>query len=237
MKSLAGESKLEIKEGNVAVKRPGNAPLPKLEAKPQHHPKKSTIHAHDGGALVVFREVPAEQSWMQVKEHLKKLLPNKATVWFASEINDKQECFVAASPFDGDLAWFKDCELEVGGKKLKCEVCYDDLLQKVVKMLPKHTKDKRDHNAKKRQKERNKPIVVGNQHFVTIGALRGKVKEILSSRSDGEKLKPDGTDFKLIKALMEFHPKGAEKRAAEAKPAEAKPAASSADAKPAEAKQ
>jgi len=37
------------------------------------------------------------------------------------------------------------------------------------------------------------------------------VKEILNSRSDGEALKPDGSDFKLIKAILDFHPKGAEK--------------------------
>merc|ERR1719336_1111326 len=83
------ESKLELKEGNVAVRRPGNAPLPKYEAKPQHHQKKSALHAHDGGALVVFSDVPAEQSWMQVKEKLKEKLPNKATVWYASEVNEK----------------------------------------------------------------------------------------------------------------------------------------------------
>merc|ERR1711862_593355 len=34
----------------------------------------------------------------------------------------------------------------------------------------------------------------------------------LNSRSDGEALKTDGSDFKLIKALLDFHPKGEEKR-------------------------
>merc|ERR1711920_1100690 len=65
--------------------------------------------------------------------------------------------------------------------------------------------------SRKRQKERNKPIVVGTQKFLNVGALRGRVKEILNSRSDGEHLKPDGSDFKLIKALLEHHPKGAQK--------------------------
>merc|ERR1711879_791403 len=62
-----------------------------------------------------------------------------------------------------------------------------------------------------RQKERNRPILLGTQRFVGVPALRGRVKEILNSRSDGEQLKPDGSDFKLIKGLLEFHPKGAEK--------------------------
>merc|ERR1712232_1258950 len=85
------------------------------------------------------------------------------------------------------------------------------LLQQTLKTLPKHIRDKRDKESRKRQKERNRPIVVGSQKFVNVGALRGKVKEILNSRSDGEALKPEGTDFKLIKALLEFHPKGATK--------------------------
>jgi len=85
------------------------------------------------------------------------------------------------------------------------------LLQQTLKTLPKHIRDKRDKESRKRQKERNRPIVVGSQKFVNVGALRGKVKEILNSRSDGESLKPEGTDYKLVMALLEFHPRGKEK--------------------------
>ena len=38
-------------------------------------------------------------------------------------------------------------------------------------------------------------------------------QEILNSRSDNEQLKPDGSDFKLIKSLLEFHPSGPGKSA------------------------
>merc|ERR1712194_57212 len=141
------------------------------------------------------------------------MLPGKATVWFASEVNDKGQCFIVCSPWDGDLDFLtdKDFALEVGGAKLKAEVCYNEALQQTLKTLPKHVRDKRDMESKKRAKERNRPIVVGNQRFLNVGALRGKVKEILNSRSDGEQLKKDGTDFKLITSLLTFHPKGAEK--------------------------
>jgi len=71
--------------------------------------------------------------------------------------------------------------------------------------------EKREKELKKRQKERNRPIMVGTQRFINVTALKGRVREILNARSDGESLKPDGTDFKLIKALLEYHPKGAEK--------------------------
>merc|ERR1711972_1180180 len=47
--------------------------------------------------------------------------------------------------------------------------------------------------------------------FLSVGALKGRVKEIINSRSDGESLKPEGSDFKLIKGLLGFHPKGEEK--------------------------
>merc|ERR1712014_239348 len=39
----------------------------------------------------------------------------------------------------------------------------------------------------------------------------GSSERNFESRSDGEHLKPDGSDFKLIKALLEHHPKGAQK--------------------------
>lgn len=207
------DSTLELKEDNSAVRRPGNAALPKLEVKPQHH-KKNSIHAHDGGMLLVVSGIPEEQSWKQVKEALHKKLPEKVQIWFVSEVQeDKNQCHVAISPFNGDLEFFQAVELEVGGAKLKVDIAYGDVLQKVAKTLPKHIRDKRDKECRKRQKERNRPIVVGSQKFVNVAALRGRVKEILNSRTDGELLKPEGTDFKLIRALLDYHPKGAEKSA------------------------
>jgi len=205
------DSTMEVKDEGAAVRRPGNAALPKLEAKPTHA-KKSTIHAHDGGVMAVLTKVPEEQSWMQIKEALKEKLPAKVALWFVSEVAaDKAQCFVATSPFDGDVAFFEELKLEIGGATLGSEVCYGELLQQALKLLPKHIRDKRERESRKRQKERNRPIALGTQKFLNTGALRGKVKEILNSRSDGELLKPEGTDYKLIKALLDYHPKGAEK--------------------------
>merc|ERR1712151_30683 len=100
---------------------------------------------------------------------------------------------------------------EVGGAKLTWEICQGDLLQQALKLLPKHIRERREKESRKRQKDRNRPIVVGSQKFLNVGALRGRVKEILNSRSDGEHLKAEGSDFKLIQALLEHHPKGAQK--------------------------
>merc|ERR1711907_908997 len=99
-------------------------------------------------------------------------------------------------------------ELEFGDVTLKVEVAQGDALQQALKVLPKHIRDKREKEGRKRQKERNRPIVIGSQRFVTVHALRSRVKEILNSRSDGEQLKVDGSDYKLIQALLSYHPKG-----------------------------
>jgi hypothetical protein len=204
-------SKLEVKEGGDALRRPGNHKLPALEAKPHNFQKKNSLHAHDGGFVVAFKNVPAEIGWQKIKESLKAALPKKAQLWFVSEVNDKGVCYLALAPFENDAQFFEDTTLELGGAKLKPEVCTAELLQQALKMLPKHIREKREKESRKRQKERNKPILVGTQKFLNIGALRGRVREIINSRSDGEQLKPDGSDFKLIKALLDHHPKGPEK--------------------------
>jgi hypothetical protein len=208
--SALKDSKLELKDEGAFVRRPGNAKLPPLEAKPTHA-KKHSLHAHDGGFLIVFKKVPAEQSWVQVKEKLKENMPQKSQLWFVSEVNDNGQCFIAAAPFENDGQFFEDLVLDVGGANLKAEVCNAEMLQQALKLLPKHIRERREKESRKRQKERNRPILIGTQRFVNVGALRGRVKEILNSRSDGEHLKPDGSDFKLIKALLEHHPKGEEK--------------------------
>jgi len=204
------DSKIEVREDGAAIRRPSKAPLPTLEAKPAHQ-KKSTIHAHDGGVLAVFKNIPEEQSWVQVKEKLKEKLPPKAQLWYVSQVSEKNQCIVSASPFDGDVQFFDELIIDVGGAKVKSEVCYAELLQQALKALPKHIRDKRERESRRLQKERNRPIAVGTQRFNNVAVLRGRVKEILSARSDGEHLKPEGTDFNLIKALLEYHPKGPEK--------------------------
>ncbi|CAE7393948.1 La [Symbiodinium sp. CCMP2456] len=209
------ESKIElnVNEGTAAVRRPGNAALPKLEARPSHPQKKNSIHAHDGGVVAIFRNVPEEQQWTQVKAAVQEKLPAKVNLWHVSQVNDKNECTLACAPFDGDVPFFESLQIGLAGASLKCEVCFADVLQKALKDMPKHIRDKRERESRKRQKERNRPIKLGTCHFNNVAMLRGRVKEILNSRSDGEQLKPDGSDFKLIKSLLEFHPSGAGKSA------------------------
>lgn len=120
-------------------------------------------------------------------------------------------CFFSTAPFNGDATFFEELVLELGGVKCKCEIAQGEILQQSLKLLPKHIRDKREKEARKRQKERNRPIVIGSTRFLNVAALRGRVKEILNSRSDGEQLKPGGSDYKLIESLLAYHPKGIEK--------------------------
>eukprot|EP00930_Biecheleria_cincta_P054221 TRINITY_DN401_c0_g1_i1.p1 TRINITY_DN401_c0_g1~~TRINITY_DN401_c0_g1_i1.p1 ORF type:complete len:455 (+),score=137.89 TRINITY_DN401_c0_g1_i1:55-1365(+) len=201
------ESKIEINATGDKLRRPGGAPLPKLEARPSHQ-KKSSIHVHDGGVVAIFKSVPAEQQWTHIKQAVQDKLPPKVNLWHVGKVDDKSECALACAPFDGDIAFFEELEIEVGGAKLKCETCFGESLQKVLKDMPKMIRDKRERESRKRQKERNRPIKLGTSHFNNVAMLRGRVKEILNARSDGEQLKPDGSDFKLIKSLLQFHPAG-----------------------------
>jgi len=208
--SALKESKIEINEAGDKLRRPGGAALPKLEARPTHQ-KKHSVHAHDGGAVAIFKNIPAEQQWTHVKQAVQEKLPQKVNLWHVSKVDDKGECVIVCAPFDGDIAFFEELEIEVGGAKLKCDICFGEALQKALKDIPKLIRDKRERESRKRQKERNRPIKLGTSHFNNVAMLRGRVKEILNARSDGEQLKPDGSDFKLIKSLLQFHPSGESK--------------------------
>merc|ERR1712224_374721 len=130
---------------------------------------------------------------------------------FASSVSEKNQCVLAVTPFEGDLAFLDKLEFDVGGMKLKTEICYGDLLQQSLKILPKNIRERREKQARARQKERQRPILLANQRFANVGAVRGRIKTILSSRSDGEKLNKEGSDYKLVHAVLMFHPRYEEK--------------------------
>lgn len=209
------ESTLEVRDppgGTPAVRRPQGKALPELQEKTsasQYQKKKP--HAHDGGVIVIVKDVPEEQTWMQVKDTLRAKLPDKVGILFASSVSDKNQCIIAVTPFDGDLQFLDGLALEVGGKTLKSEVCYGDILQQALKVLPKNVRERREKMARARQKERQKPIILADQRFPNVGAVRGRVKTILSSRSDGEELNRECSDYKLIEGLLKFHPRHTEK--------------------------
>merc|ERR1719335_375535 len=159
----------------------------------------------------MVKDVPEEQSWMQAKDTLRNKLPEKVAIMFASSVSDKNQCVLAVTPFEGDLQLLDGLELSVGGATLKTEICYGDTLQMALKLLPKNVRERRDKQARARQKERQRPIMLANQRFANVGAVRGRIKTILSSRSDGEVLNKEGSDYKLVHAVLSFHPRFKEK--------------------------
>jgi len=210
------DSPVEVKEQEgsaTCVRRPEGKKLPELQQRTgQQQYQKKKPHAHDGGVIVIVKDVPEEQTWMQVKDKLKTKLPEKVAIMFASSVSDKNQCVLAINPFEGDLQLLDGLELEdIGGVTLKTEVCYGDVLQQALKLLPKNVRERRDKQARARQKERQRPIVLANQRFANVGAVRGRIKTILSSRSDGEVLNKEGSDYKLVHAVLMFHPRYKEK--------------------------
>jgi len=205
----------EAKDGIVtAVRRPENMPLPKLQEKQGNSQfQKKKLHAHDGGCIVVVKDIPEEQKWTQVKDTLRSKLPEKVSIMFASAVSDKNQCVIAITPFDSDSQLLEGLALEFGGAKLKTEICYGDALQQALKLLPKNVRERREKMARQRQKERQRPIILANQKFPNVGAVRSKVKTILQSRSDGEQLNSEGGDYKLIHSILLYHPRATEKMA------------------------
>ena len=124
------ESKLEVREDKLAVRRPGNLTLPTLEEKAQPFRKKTSIHAHDGGIIAIFRTIPAEQSWMQLKEKLREKLPSNVGIWFASEVRatlcDTRQCSRRCHEHEsyaltlGRLAVVRALYLRTEPRKLAC---------------------------------------------------------------------------------------------------------------------
>merc|ERR1719335_1356395 len=159
----------------------------------------------------MVKDVPEEQSWMQAKDTLRTKLPEKVAIMFASSVSDKNQCVLAVAPFEGDSELLEGLELAVGGVTLKTEICYGDILQQALKLLPKNVRERREKQARARQKERQRPIVLANQRFANVGAVRGRIKTILSSRSDGEVLNKEGSDYKLVHVVLQFHPRFKEK--------------------------
>ena len=74
--------------------------------KAQPFRKKTSIHAHDGGIIAIFKATPAGQSWMQLKEKIREKLPSTVGNWFASEVSEGSS-FVAVALFEIDAAFFE----------------------------------------------------------------------------------------------------------------------------------
>merc|ERR1712224_483906 len=90
------DSPLEIKDAAGAatsLRRPENKKLPELQQRSGHqHYQKKKPHAHDGGVIIIVKDVPEEQNWMQIKDTIKGKLPGKVAIMFASSVSEKNQC-------------------------------------------------------------------------------------------------------------------------------------------------
>lgn len=103
---------------------------------------------------------------------------------------------------------------EVAPVAVKVELVHDTGVLK--KILDLHNSEAVQRRRKQdQQNRRNAPkmkIKICDGHvFDNMQKLKHRVREIQSTREDGEELNPQGQDFALIKALLKFHPRGDEK--------------------------
>ena len=179
--------------------------MPKNKSKPNY--------IHSGGVVVVIHEIPEESTWADVKAELTARLQEgaeEAKVWYVSHVNDKRACAVVTAPFPDDLAFYERLQLFVGGELLRCEIAYGEELRKALAQMPKNIRDKREKHARQAAKQRNRPIAIAGVRFTNIGDLRGRAKKILNSCGD-QPLDPSSPDFRLISALLAYHPRAPEK--------------------------
>jgi hypothetical protein len=179
--------------------------------------EKKKLTAHDGGVLIRFTELPEGLNYGPIKEALRSLLPDKGRVLFATNVTEKRSTNILLAPFDDDVELVEKLEVKVKVEDtehtLRFEICYGDVLREAVKDLPKHIVKRREALAKNRQKQRQKPVHLAGQKFANMQTLRGKVKEIIMSRKDGQELIEGSPDTLLVRAILAHHPRATEKLA------------------------
>jgi len=216
VEALVG-SHLETKTDDSASYVRRTTPLPTLVDRAQAKMEKKKATAHDGGVMMKIANVPEGMVWTTIRDALKEKVADKYAgsaknpVLFVSSVNDDRECFFCMDVFEGDVAYYQELELTAEEKKLETSVCYGNDLAKGLAKLPRHVVKKREQKAKDRRCARQKPILINEQKFQSVGALRGKLKEMLNNRKDEEVIPESSPDYALVKAVLAFHPRFEEK--------------------------
>jgi hypothetical protein len=184
--SALEESPLEAKTGEDGIFVRRTTTLPALDAsaaaskasrqKPDDAKKKET--AHLGGILLKFLEIPAELSWMPIKDAVRKLLPENARVSFATNVTEAHTCVMCISPFEGDLDLVSTMSVKVDDNEIKFEVCYGEVLRECIKELPKHIAKRRETLAKTRLKQKQKPVTLANQKFANLATCAPRLRRL-----------------------------------------------------------
>eukprot|EP00392_Amoebophrya_sp_AT5.2_P014667 g14828.t1 len=189
-----------------------------VEKKPGEAGKKEGANAGEGA------QAQAEASKVDKEDAGKRDLQGQERVVVAGVLG-----------FAGDLTYWKGVNTikveyrqqeenkQPAPVELPLEVVVEPgLLAQCVNLLPKEMCDRRQREARKFNPPASKStkIVIGKKgdpqlgfEFPHLMALKKQVKEIQTSRSDGERLDPKGRDFMLVSMLLQAHPRGAEKKA------------------------
>jgi len=168
-----------------------------------------------------------------VEDEKQGLLKQKVFIDFCSSIDENGVVYLSCCSFPDDMKYFEermvsedfavsktsqeedsatDAAKTKETRKFKVQICEGEQLEKAMRAMPQFVKEKRIRMSKKNKSAQQQAISIANLRFNNIQELKKKVKDIQSSRIDGEELKSNSTDYKLIMELLsKYHPTGDKK--------------------------
>eukprot|EP01066_Platyproteum_vivax_P007380 Platyproteum_vivax@DN2871_c0_g1_i1.p1 len=190
-------------------------PLPPLIQRKNNRQKKDP---HSNGIILLIKKVPAEVQCQKLKrtlqEQLKAAHPGtpESVVFWTSSVTDGGECVMLLKPFENDQDTLSNLELEVNNTKLTLLVPFGDVLQRCMKLVNKNVFNKHQRGTAPR-KQLPPAIVVplGDTKFKSTKEIQRFMHNVLQNTAAGTELGPTSANFKVARALIDFHPKAAQK--------------------------
>ncbi|CEM14172.1 unnamed protein product [Vitrella brassicaformis CCMP3155] len=222
LEALKG-SHLEIKDNETgcAVRRLTPLPtlVPRSERKQKNEPGNVRYSAHLGGVVLSIKDIPEEVSWNAVRDRLgDRVKPQGGKVEFATQVKtENSESVLLCSPFDGDVDFLDGLKIDLAGRECEAKVLYGDALKKGIKDIPPHLIKKREKAAMKRRQAQGQgkgggQISLAGQSFGSVNKLRNRLKGVIASHPDNKPMNKDSSDYKLVVALLDYHPRADEKK-------------------------
>lgn len=240
--AIKESSEVEGDKENNQVRRKDNKALPEFTGiRPGQKPRQQKNHnlnTASGGVVLEVKNIPESVEWGAIKGALREAMNNSE---FNKEVNGKKlnHCttkrdngiHLAVLPFADNIKYFKEeCstvtvqepedeenkDAERKSHVLKIEVHTGSVMEAIVKTFHQRCRDdlrKAQRNFTHQLAKNRKQMRLANQNFDTVQNIKKKVREILAARGNGEELKNGGSDFNLIKSILEYHPAAPKKMA------------------------
>jgi len=194
---------------NWMLKRSG--PLPELVAR-EKHTIKQKADPHRAGCIVKISGLPEEASWQSLKDTLSETLPVGAKISFVSTIKNGGECTFLAKSFADDKKFFSELSLDMNGSQVKCSLAEGPDASTFLASLPQLVRKNRERELQRsKRKALFREIYVAGTKFASVDHLRQCVREVIAKTGEGESIQQEAPAFKVIKALLSYHPRSEDK--------------------------